>query len=222
MDLPDIVYLVRDGDLNEELRFSLRSLQNLPHGDVWIAGYVPSWVTNVRRVNVRQTLGKWNNQTRNLAKALGCGGLSDPFVLFNDDFFVTQPVQTVEPLHRGPFSSILDQYVDRRDEYARRIVATAKRLGDDAFCYDVIHTPMTFRHEPLGAVLEECRSGLLFRSVYGNRATVGGTQIGDVRVRQEHDTFGRPFCSTSETLFAEHKVGKQIRNLFPIRSPYEC
>ena len=39
----DIVYVVRPGDENEALRYSLRSLANIPHRTVWIAGYRPKW-----------------------------------------------------------------------------------------------------------------------------------------------------------------------------------
>lgn len=31
----DIVYFVKDSESNEELRYSLRSLVNFPHRDVW-------------------------------------------------------------------------------------------------------------------------------------------------------------------------------------------
>lgn len=221
MGLPDIVYLVRDGDDNEELRYSLRSLRNLPHGDVWLAGFQPSWTTNVKCVEVDQSGKKWDNQTRNLTAAVEHDGLSDPFVMFNDDFFVTEPVESVPALHRGPLSAMLRQYVDRRDQYARRIVATTKLLGPDALCYDVIHTPMTFHKEPLASVLEECRSQFLFRSVYGNRAGVGGRQIADVKARDTDVDLARPFCSTSDNLFTR-KPGHLLRRQFPDPSPYEC
>ena len=36
--MKDIVYFVKDTDTNEELRYSLRSLANFPHGKVWFYG----------------------------------------------------------------------------------------------------------------------------------------------------------------------------------------
>jgi hypothetical protein len=33
---PDVVYVVRPGEKNEELRDSLRSLAHLPHGKGWV------------------------------------------------------------------------------------------------------------------------------------------------------------------------------------------
>lgn len=46
----DILYLCRPGE-NLELRYSLRSLRNVPHGRVWIFGDCPDWVTNVNLVH---------------------------------------------------------------------------------------------------------------------------------------------------------------------------
>lgn len=40
----DIVYFVKESAKNEELRYSLRSLKNFPHGRVWFYGYCPSFL----------------------------------------------------------------------------------------------------------------------------------------------------------------------------------
>ena len=40
----DVVYCVKDDPDNEELRYSLRSLKNLPHQKVWIYGGGPKWL----------------------------------------------------------------------------------------------------------------------------------------------------------------------------------
>jgi hypothetical protein len=218
--LPDVVYLVRDGHENEELRYSLRSLINLPHRHVWLAGFQPSWTTNVGRIAVSQSSTKWNNQHRNLAAAVEVGQVSDPFVMFNDDFFVVLPLGAVPVLHRGPFTSVISQHRHRRDEYARRMRATAELCGDTANCYDQIHVPMTFQKEPLRRVLTESR-GALFRTVYGNRLQVGGRVHHDVKVRGDQFCEG-PFVSTSDATFARKQAGRRIRQMFPQPSPYEC
>ena len=41
---PDIVYFVKPSEDNDELKYSLRSLKNLNHGQVYLVGYRPSWV----------------------------------------------------------------------------------------------------------------------------------------------------------------------------------
>jgi hypothetical protein len=220
VNLPDVVYLVRDGDDNDELRWSLRSLVNLPHRTVWLAGYQPSWTAGVGRIRVRQSHSKWDNQERNLRAACDVAEVSDPFVLFNDDFFVIEPIPAVPVLHRGTVGEVIDRWRQRRDEYGRRFRKTAALVGSDALCYDAIHVPMTFRKEPLRRVLTESR-GALFRTVYGNRLQVGGRVHHDVKVRGDRFCEG-PFVSTSDATFARKQAGRRIRQMFPQPSPYEC
>jgi hypothetical protein len=217
--LPDVVYLLRNGDQNEELRYSLRSLTNLPHRRVWLAGFQPSWTTNVERIPVRQRHGKWDNQQNNLLAACTHPDLSERFVLFNDDFFVVHPILAVPVLHRGPFSSIVDRYRTRGDEYGRRMRATVDLLGLDALAYDAIHVPMTFGKTELGGMLDDLPDGLLFRSVYGNRLAVGGVKHRDVKSR--HRIGDGPFASTSDGAFKRRPAGKALRAMFPSPSPYE-
>ena len=58
----DAVYYVRPGDRNDELRYSLRSLANLPHDRVWIVGHTPPWVTGIESIQ-GNTVGGGPQQT---------------------------------------------------------------------------------------------------------------------------------------------------------------
>lgn len=218
---PDIVYLVRRGDANDELRYSLRSLTNLPHGQVWLAGHQPRWTRNVGRIPVRQSRGKWPNQEANIRAACLHPDVSDPFVMFNDDFFVIEPLDRVPVWHRGPIGERLDKYASRTDEYPARMRATADYLGVDALAYDAIHIPMTFHKQPLLDVLDTIPDGVLFRSVYGNRQQIGGTKHRDVKVARSRTVPAGPLVSTSDGSFRRLPVGRHIRNLFPDPGPYE-
>ena len=53
----DVVYCVKELITNEELRYSLRSLRNLPHRKVWIFGGCPKWV-NTEEVEKEQFVSK--------------------------------------------------------------------------------------------------------------------------------------------------------------------
>ena len=93
----DLVYIVREGDLNEDLRYSLRSVEkNITQPNVWIVGYKPNWVKNVGYVHTEQKNGKWNNSVNNIIAACECEDISDDFVLMNDDFFAIKPVENLE------------------------------------------------------------------------------------------------------------------------------
>jgi hypothetical protein len=219
MGLPDIVYLCGPR-VGEELRYSLRSLVNLPHRRVWLAGYIPKWVRDVGAIPTKQKPGaKWVNQQANLLAAVTHPEVSERFVLFNDDFFVMRPIDEVPVMHRGPFAGLLDKYRQRRSEYARRITATCDLLGEEALCYDVIHTPLPMVKLQAKITVESMPDGLLFRSVYGNDWQVGGIEHADVKAHQKMPD--GPFVSTSDQAFNTKQVGKHIRAAFPDPSPHE-
>ena len=62
----DIVYLIKVDPENdsEELRYSLRSLKNIPHQKVILVGEKPEWVTNVEFIPVAQTKTKHQSYAR--------------------------------------------------------------------------------------------------------------------------------------------------------------
>jgi hypothetical protein len=216
---PDVVYVVRDHDNNEELRFSLRSLVNVPHGRVWLAGGQPSWTTNVQRLPVRQEFDKYRNIQANLAAAADCEDLTEEFLYFNDDFFVMQPVDQIGYTHRGPWPQALRGYTQRRDRYAQKLRAAAK-AWPDGLCYDSTHRPMPMEKGRLRDVLDGPLT--LWKSDYGNMHQVGGVYVKDVKMKRA----GKPpadatFLSTSDASFKHHQVGRTIRARFREPSPYE-
>lgn len=227
--LPDVVYVVRPGDHNQHLRYSLRSLEHLPHGRVWIAGYCPSWAVGVGRIPVEQTGSKYRNSTANLRAALEHPDVSDRFVLFNDDFFVMEPVNELPVLHRGPIRCVEDYYVARRSgAYLRGMRETRGLLEsigyDEPLSYE-LHVPMLVDKAGMLAALDTGRhlDVLHKRSLYGNLAGLGGAETTDVKVMHRGPRFDRtlPFLSTMPDSFANGAVGQLIRKTFSRPSPYE-
>lgn len=222
--LPDVVYLVRPGDSNEELRHSLRSLVNLPHRKVWIAGHMPRWVTSVEHLPVRQRGGaKWENQEANLRAACEHPDVSETFVMFNDDFYVVRPVERVPVLHRGLLTGVVEATLDRNNRYTARIRATSQFLGPDALAYDWIHVPLPIVKAQMRETLDRMPRGLLFRSVYGNEWRIGGTEVGDAKINRSNDTppDGMVFLSTSDQSFRSRPVGRWLRRKFSEPCRYE-
>lgn len=84
----DLVYVVKEGDKNPELRYSLRSVEkNLQYDKIWIVGYKPNWITGVEYIPVIQDKkDKWHNSDNNLLEACKNELVSDDFILMNDDF----------------------------------------------------------------------------------------------------------------------------------------
>lgn len=230
----DVVYLCREGE-NEELRYSLRSLRNLPHGCVWIFGGAPEWIRGAEVVPTDQHDTKYRVTTRAMRAACEHPGVSDPFVLMNDDFYVMEPVAAVPVLHRGPVDAVIADYLERRGRsgYVDGMVATRDllaELGCEAPLSYELHVPL-----PVGkvAMLEALEVGeasgipvLHKRTLYGNLAGIGGARLPDCKIVSARD--GRvasrqrklgPWLSSSDASFAG--LAPLLAHRFPRPSPFE-
>jgi hypothetical protein len=222
----DIVYIVRPGESNEELRFSLRSLVNVPHDRVWIAGHKPEWVTGVEHIPTVQNSRKWWNARRNLAAAVTHPDLPE-FVLFNDDFFVLEPLEDVPVLHRGSVTATIKHlnHTVGPSVYMRGLVATHQMLNtwgiNDPLCYS-LHVPIPIVAEGMREVLqatEGVTDRLHLRTLYGNLMAIGGDEVPDCKINRRTSSVTGPFLSTSDRTFVE--VSDSLAEQFPDPSPYE-
>jgi hypothetical protein len=231
---PDVVYIVRYGERNDELRYSLRSLANLPHGRVWVAGYAPTWTADtVGVIPVRRDWDKYRSARANLRAVCHEGGVSSPFVLMNDDFFVMRPIDAPPVLHHGR----LDRHIVDRgaiapsSHYTRGMVATREFLEGLGLPGPLrsyaLHVPMLMRRPELLEVLDMRPARVNtyhVRTVYGNVHDVGGRFARDPKVheRTRGEAWRRwALLSTNDETFATHPAGAHIRRAFPSPSRYE-
>lgn len=242
----DVVYVVRPGLQNEELRYSMRSVaQNLEHAAVWVVGACPDWVSDeVGWIQTRQIDHKHRNVRNNLLAACASSvPISSSFILMNDDFFVLRPTREVLPLHAGS----LDEFAARHFKpganqlnWGRRAAETSRTLqmlglpADSLHCYE-LHVPMVIDRElavsTYRAVEAIGRADVrysMFRTRYGNLAQVGGQQTHDVKIwddpgwERRRAQAGRwRYLSTGDTAFAYGRVGTWLRDRFPTPCKYE-
>lgn len=110
----DLVYIVKEDEINQELRYSLRSMNKYyPENKIWIVGYKPSWVQNVNYLPIKQSKDKWKNSINNILAACNCKDISDDFVLMNDDFFMIKPIAPLELVsnsHLGLLENTIKKY----------------------------------------------------------------------------------------------------------------
>lgn len=220
----DVVYIVRPGDDNDELRYSLRSLRNVPHGTVWLVGYCPRWVRGVRHLPVEQSGLKYDNATANLREVARLGPRT--FMLFNDDFYATAPVPgPPAPGHRGPLLELAER---SGGGYAQMLRDTHRVLEDvfvvpEPLAY-TLHVPLLMDRDGLRNVLDVRSDAprLSWRSLYGNLELCGmGERQDDVKVHGPGGPAPGPWLSTSDTSFRYHQIGRYVRKLFPDPSPHE-
>lgn len=216
----DVLYRVRRSRDNETLRYSLRSLVNVPHGEVFIVGQKPAWARNVTVLAPDKWLSKWHGLMADTWSA--CKRLSGrTLLLMDDDYFILRPVKTVKPVHRG---SLIEDAERRMGAYRHTLVNTARYLVDKGIekplSYEV-HVPMVVDADGMAEALEpvaNARRPLQARSVYGNVAGVGGKPGTDVK-RWEAGPMPADFLSVAPSSW--HLYRPKLQALFPAASGYE-
>lgn len=227
MTSPDVVYICRSGDDNEELRYSLRSLKNLPHGKVFLVGDAPSWVRDVEKIIVPRKRDKQDTAEENLRVACTTSEISDPFYLFNDDFFVMQPMEEIPSWDMGDLAWVISEHAESRYRTAmERTHQLLLNMGVIAPVSFELHIPMLI--EKLGMLLALSLGkgihGVHNRTLYGNLEGIESEYHQDVKVYRKDTKKSYtewPFISTSDRTFRFHPVGRYIQKQFPTPGPYE-
>lgn len=227
------VYIVRSTEPNNQLLYSLRSLDaNLPHADLAIVGYRPQWVSHdVRNIPGNRWHTKPRNVYDNIAIACNADNLTDDIIVMNDDFFIMQPIRALPPTYR----CTLDQHIakiGRRSDWLRSLIATKEWLANqgikEPLSYE-LHRPVVINRAKMAEVLALAANHSpatppQWRTIYGNYWDIPARRADDTKIykaRQAPPT-GGPHCSTANgDLFARGDTGKVIRDHFPTPSRYE-
>lgn len=222
----DIVYFVKETYINEELRYSLRSLKNFPHNKVWIYGYCPKYIKPNHYVRVLQDQdNKWQNVNKMLRLACINPKITDNFWLFNDDFFIMRPVKNPTNHYNGDLYQRIvkleDKYskITKYSQLLRNCCKELESLGCDTKNY-TLHVPMLFNKKK-ALELFSLTDFPGFRSLYANYFKIGGNQMRDVKITSRTKEYkGGIYLSTDERSF-DGEVGKQIRDIFSDKCKYE-
>lgn len=226
----DIVYPVRPGETNNELRYSLRSLEaNYPdHGTVWVVGFKPSWLTGVGFIKGNPTGNPQTNVYANVLAAMRHPDVADDVVVFNDDFFVTAPIDSVTTLYRGTLDEhlALPRLRTSTSWWKESLTVTKVCLQSvgvaNPLSYE-LHVPMPCKKQLMRETLEWF-AGVTpanppqWRSLYGNLHVETPTRMKDCKAFS-NGRVHEPFHSTTDTSWRHFKAALSAR--FPDPSRYE-
>lgn len=234
----DIAYMVKDSTPNEELRYSLRSVEKNwgPRGKVWIFGGCPPDIKPDRYVHVDMipTIGKWENTHRMMRLICECDEVSEDFWFFNDDFFVMKPTtEDIPQQYNGMLPDAVRAVECNGDRSAfywtaqlRVLMDWAEREGFGQVNYEV-HKPMLINRGKMLAVMEKYPDILFTRSLYGNVYRIGGEDGEDVLIKRPSERIERllrldtVFLSSTEESFADGEIGRYVREAFPGKCRWE-
>ena len=231
----DIVYFVKNCPNNEELRYSLRSVEeNWLYRDVWFYGGKPNGIEPDEYVKVVQNAPtKWENVRNMMVEVCKNEEISEDFWLFNDDFFILRPIKDFGPRYDGTLTTkiqeIRDKYNGEDSEWSGNLVKLRKLLKDNGkteYCY-AIHEPMLINRKKMLEVLEKFPHEPMIRALYGNWWAIGGVQekdpkyampeAGDVAQNiTKHD-----IVSTLDESFQSGYIGRWLKDRFQHKSRFE-
>lgn len=236
----DVVYTVKQSLQNEELRYSLRSLENLPHDRVFIVGYVPHFINKetINYISIPQSSSKYQNTTNNIKQVCELESLSDNFILMNDDFYINKKVENVEELnlYRGEIEGVLRFYHAKYPlgtEYSNGMKQTKELLEslgvEKPLSYE-LHIPFVLNKQKFLKMFDipgvKDIQVLHKRSLYGNLFydKTKSRKTLDVKVLKEPNSFkysNMKFISTSDHSFAHCSIKDYLECTFPKKSKYE-
>lgn len=225
----DVVYVNRDGE-NPELRYSLRTLRNVDHDEVWIFGGAPVWISDmINHVRRAQKGSAYASTRAHIAAACDDPEVSDPFMLWNDDFYAMQPVGSIPVYHRGPLAEMLEQFASTKTPWGKGLRETASLIKKRhevlwMASYDT-HLPLIIHKvemlEALRWAREARTDAVHLRTLYGTIMNFGGVEHPDPKIMRRSDPFPRgAWLSSGDDTFRS-TVEPVLRYLFPDASPYE-
>ena len=226
----DIVYVLKNDIEPYELRYSLRSLKNFPHDKVWFFGGEPAFLKPDRIVYVKQKGGTpWARVSYTLRKVCENPEVSEDFYLFNDDFFIMKPLENYQPRYNGSLyqhaREIEERHNGKISGYTAHLRETARALEEKGYSTlnYAMHVPMLINKKKALEVLDEFPNIPMFRSLYGNKFSIGGVNTHDVKIMliDKEPSHNAEMISTADNSFLVGKVGAYIKSQFPERCEYE-
>lgn len=228
----DIVIPVKEAMINEELRYTLRSIcAYFPHNKIWIVGYKPPWLNgDVNHISGNNAVGnKYLKVVSNHLITAKHPMISEDFYLFNDDFFVLRPVYNFEDFYRCPIDDSIERLLKHTNgvesTYLKSLITTKEILQNlgikEPLDYG-LHIPIRINKKKwLEAWKAQQKYNLAnkivhMRTIYGNLYKIAKKQMDDVKIitlDKEPDP-NWYYTSTVDSSFISGAVGAYVKARF--------
>lgn len=230
----DIVYFLKEDKVNEELRYSLRSIENnFQFRNVIFYGGCPEGIKPDKHFKRSQSEpSKWERVRASIKACCLNPEISDSFWLFNDDFFIMRPMREDMPAqYNGDLRSHIEKVKARHGGQdmdwtvrLRHLCETLEGAGKDTKNY-AVHKPILINKSKALEVLDKFPDEPMFRGLYGNYWDIGGVSNHDMKVLLKDYPVEKfkdwEFLSTQDDSFRDGIVGRYIRDKFTEKSRFE-
>jgi hypothetical protein len=221
----DVVYPYKARPFDLEIRYSLRSLVNVPHNRVIVAGDRPKIISGrVIHVPVPRIANRYKSSTANILAAAERAVETERFIVFHDDMFVLRP-WVFRHEHRGTIEDYLasgrPQGLYRSYVEWTRDILNAHGVQDPLWFG--LHTPTVYERQKLIDLIREFRGQrYLLRTLYHNLFPQPSTRRDDVKKRDWSENVRvKDVVSISDRCAWTPAFRRWIKARFPVPSPYE-
>lgn len=229
-----LIYLVRKGEFNDTLRYSLRSIaKNWKDVHITILGYKPRWIKNVDNIRTIQKKRIPSNAFYALRDSLSRINYADSFILMNDDFFLMRPIGPYRHISHWSlkygltFKDLKNKPGWTAGTYRNLLDNTIEFLNDQGIkypiSYDRIHIPMHVYRDSMLDILNKTSTPVLHRSAYGNLsdANIPRSYGVDAKMRKRRGVDYTSMWLSSSRISWSGETGSHIRSIFSTPCIYE-
>lgn len=229
---PDIVIPYRTSN-TDELKYTLRGIEQcLEYGKIVIVGDIPDWVQNVLTMPLNRLTNKAQLDCElSIRQALPY--VNDEFYLFNDDFIMLKPTESIPNLHEGDIDDVIRSKSKNvmTSRASKSLLLTKKFLNNKGVDYPVaytLHTPVKYSKDKYqrcsDLILPTLKNvTILPRTVYGNLYGDMSVIHEDVKIYTKDQPLPKDrYCvSTWDKAWDGSIAKKQIQEIYPNKSKYE-
>lgn len=233
----DVVIPYRNSGTSE-LKFALRSIaKNVPHASVYIVGDRPEFETKNLKVIERPRNKDSHNQLDmelNIIRALREPNVTEDVILFNDDFYVLQPIWELHTMHQGELKAVIKQKklnirTRRMAKYMQNCYDLLTTLGvKDPVAY-TLHVPVVINTQKYLDISEEItvpnfKNGnvVLPRTIYSNLSGVVSCIHRDVKLYDAKQPLEDYLFASTSHMALKGEAFQQVKQMFPNKCRYEA
>lgn len=235
----DVVYVVKKtDDDNSDLRWSLRSLKNIKHDNVFIVWYKPQWCKNVKYIQAYDNLeNKYKNVINKYKIILANEEISEDFILMHDDNYILEPIDRIPYYVAWTLEEHCDHIRNRLwvNGYCDAIQGVLD-MFPDGYSYDV-HCPIELNKKKFKYIIDTywhlkaskkslyCnyykmpRKKLTKTPNYNKNKKLDDCKMyewAEIEVKK-----WQPFLSSDDKVSKTKKFDKIMKDKFPNKSKYE-
>lgn len=227
MNKYDFVYILKDTPKNEELKYSLRSIEtnagNLINRVIFVGGRPEGFQGYIYIKQEQMFKTKHMNAIMNIYKACKTASVTPNFVLMNDDFYIMKPVESIEKYYDGTMQARIDEL--QEGTYRTQMESYLKALKHQVNLplNFSVHNPMLINKRLAGTIIQSFEPESNFRNLYGNLTlNQGGSRsIKDNKLCKQDKTWDKNaiFASSDDDTFK--RMLPTLKSKFKNKSRWE-